>query len=346
MKSNFDFLKIDPLTADYFPSATQAEKAYALGLFSGEETSIRVVAENVARDIADQQFLNVSATDTFNDILRTLKYDTDIDHDALELFYGIKQSGNQAAHQLAVMTVSKTDQETGLRDLKRLYKLLTWFVNTFYDQTVDTDDFREPQKEDYIYTATITPSAAERNLIYIQSAKTDNGHFIDYIGSEKIGKASVTDLEADMSENSDYLRHTAQRRINQYMETAGVPSKLEWAELAYRKNGEPHWFTDKDVHKVLERSKVPHSPNLSGQEWFKTDLATAKKAIKAVKNNQSVIDIDNNEGQKPKIILRPEQVAAVKKTEKAFKNGKYTNMLWNAKMRFGKTLSALQLVKE
>lgn len=346
MKSNFDFLKIDPLTADYFPSATQAEKAYALGLFSGEETSIRVVAENVARDIADQQFLNVSATDTFNDILRTLKYDTDIDHDALELFYGIKQSGNQAAHQLAVMTVSKTDRETGLRDLKRLYKLLTWFVNTFYDQAFNTDDFREPQKEDYIYTATITPSAAERNLIYIQSAKTDNGHFIDYIGSEKIGKASVTDLEADMSENSDYLRHTAQRRINQYMETAGVPSKLEWAELAYRKNGEPHWFTDKDVHKVLERSKVPHSPNLSGQEWFKTDLATAKKAIKAVKNNQSVIDIDNNEGQKPKIILRPEQVAAVKKTEKAFKNGKYTNMLWNAKMRFGKTLSALQLVKE
>ena len=346
MKSNFDFLKIDPLTADYFPSATQAEKAYALGLFSGEETSIRVVAENVARDIADQQFLNVSATDTFNDILRTLKYDTDIDYDTLELFYGIKQSGNQAAHQLAVMTVSKTDQETGLRDLKRLYKLLTWFVNTFYDQTVDTDDFREPQKGDYIYTATITPSAAERNLIYIQSVKTDSGHFIDYIGSEKIGKASVTDLEADMSENSDYLRHTAQRRINQYMETAGVPSKLEWAELAYRKNGEPHWFTDKDVHKVLERSKVPHSPNLSGQEWFKTDLATAKKAIKAVKNNQSVIDIDNNEGQKPKIILRPEQVAAVKKTEKAFKNDKYTNMLWNAKMRFGKTLSALQLIKE
>jgi hypothetical protein len=346
MKSNFDFLKIDPLTADYFPSATQAEKAYALGLFSGEETSIRVVAENVARDIADQQFLNVSATDTFNDILRTLKYDTDIDHDALELFYGIKQSGNQAAHQLAIMTVSKTDQETGLRDLKRLYKLLTWFVNTFYNQIIDVNDFREPQKEDYIYTATLTPSAAERNLIYIQSAKTDNGHFLDYIGSEKIGKASVTDLEADMSENSNYLRQTAQRRINQYMETAGVPAKLEWAELAYRKNGEPHWFTDKDVHKVLERSKVPHSPNLSGQEWFKTDLVTAKKAIKAVKNNQSVIDIDNNEGQKPKIILRPEQIAAVKKTEKAFKNDRYSNMLWNAKMRFGKTLSALQLIKE
>ncbi|KAF0336110.1 Eco57I restriction-modification methylase domain-containing protein [Pediococcus acidilactici] len=346
MKSIFEFLKADPLTADYFPSATQAEKSYALSLYSGEETSIRVIAENIARDIADQQFLNVSDQDTFNDVLRALKYDTNIDHDALELFYDLKQSGNQAAHQLAVMTVSKTDKETGLRDLKRLYKLLAWFVNTFYDQTIDINAFHEPKKEDYIYTATLTPSAAERSLIYIQSAKTENGHFLDYIGSEKIGKASVTDLEADMSENSNYLRQTAQKRINQYMETAGVPSKLEWAELAYRKNGEPHWFTDKDVHRVLERSKIEHNPNLAGQEWFKTDLATARKAIKAVKNNQSVIDTDNNEDQKPKIVLRPEQLEAVKKTKKAFKNDKYSNMLWNAKMRFGKTLSALQLIKD
>lgn len=346
MQSNFEFLKADPLTADYFSSATQAEKSYALGLYSGEETSIRVIAENIARDIADQRFLNVSDKDTFNDVLRALKYDTSIDHDTLELFYNLKQSGNQAAHQLAVMTVSKTDQETGLRDLKRLYKLLAWFVNNFYDQTIDINDFREPQRENYIYTATSIASAAERNLIYIQSAKTDNGHFLDYIGSEKIGKASVTDLEADMSENSDYLRQTAQKRINQYMETAGAPSKLEWAELAYRKNGEPHWFTDKDVHRVLERSKIEHSPNLAGQEWFKTDLATAKKAIKAVKNNQAVIDTDNTEQQKLKIVLRPEQLDAVKKTKKAFKNNKYNNMLWNAKMRFGKTLSALQLIKE
>lgn len=346
MKSNFEFLKAHPLTADYFPSATQAEKSYALSLYSGEETSIRVIAENIARDIADQQFFNVSDQDTFNDVLRALKYNTNIDHDALGLFYDLKQSGNQAAHQLAVMTVSNTDKETGLRDLKRLYKLLAWFVNTFYDQTIDINAFHEPKKEDYIYTATLTPSAAERNLIYIQSAKTENGHFLDYIGSEKIGKASVTDLEADMSENSNYLRQTAQKRINQYMETAGVPSKLEWAELAYRKNGEPHWFTDKDVHRVLERSKIEHSPNLAGQEWFKTDLATARKAIKAVKNNQSVIDTDNNEDQKPKIVLRPEQLEAVKKTKKAFKNDKYSNMLWNAKMRFGKTLSALQLIKD
>lgn len=51
MNSNFNFLKNDPLTADYYPSAVQAEKSYALGLYAGEETSIRVVAENVARDM-------------------------------------------------------------------------------------------------------------------------------------------------------------------------------------------------------------------------------------------------------------------------------------------------------
>ena len=344
MNSNFNFLKNDVLTADYYPSAVQAEKSYALGLYAGEKTSIRVVAENVARDIADQHFLNVNENATFNDVLHALKYDTDISHDTLELFYNLKQNGNQAAHQLAVMTVSETDKETGLQDLKRLYKLLVWFANRFYGQHIDPKGFQEPTKADYIYTATYTPSAAERNLIYIQSAKTENGHFIDYIGSKKIGKASVTDLAADMSDNSDYLRKTAQKRVKSYMETAGVPSKLEWAELAYRKQGNRHWFNDTDVHKVLENSNIKHSPNLAGREWFLTDLDTAKKAIKAVKNNQKVIETNSN--KRTKVVLRPEQIAAVKKTEKAFRNNKYTNMLWNAKMRFGKTLSALQLVKE
>ena len=48
-------------------------------------------------------------------------------------------------------------------------------------------------------------------------------------------------------------------------------------------------------------------------------------------------------GQLP-IVFRPEQREAIDKTLKQFKKG--SQMLWNAKMRFGKTLSALQVVKE
>ena len=44
------------------------------------------------------------------------------------------------------------------------------------------------------------------------------------------------------------------------------------------------------------------------------------------------------------IVFRPEQEEAIEKTLKQFKTG--SRMLWNAKMRFGKTLSALQVVKK
>nr|WP_307811856.1 DEAD/DEAH box helicase family protein [Lactobacillus helveticus] len=47
---------------------------------------------------------------------------------------------------------------------------------------------------------------------------------------------------------------------------------------------------------------------------------------------------------KIKIVLRPEQQEAVDKTKAGFKSGQ--KMLWNVKMRFGKTLTALKLIKE
>ena len=81
---------------------------------------------------------------------------------------------------------------------------------------------------------------------------------------------------------------------------------------------------------------------LSGKEWFLTDLNTAKKAITAVKEGRYFIE---KPGQiKPEIRLRQEQKDAVQKTKKVFKTK--NRMLWNAKMRFGKTLTALQLIKE
>lgn len=46
------------------------------------------------------------------------------------------------------------------------------------------------------------------------------------------------------------------------------------------------------------------------------------------------------------IVLRDEQKEAVKKAKARFRGQQGRKFLWNAKMRFGKTLSALQLVKE
>ena len=106
-------------------------------------------------------------------------------------------------------------------------------------------------------------------------------------------------------------------------------------------------FNDKQVHKVLERSGVKRKEfeGVTGaDEWYCCDLETVKKAIAAVKKGEtSLHPSEITKGQSP-IIFRPEQQEAIDKTRKRFRRG--NQMLWNAKMRFGKTLSALQVVKE
>lgn len=336
MKSNFEFLNKDALTSQYYSRANEAEKNYVVGSYSSVLTSVRTIAENISRDIADQNYINIDKL-TFNDVLKKLKLGAYIDEYALQLFYDIKGPGNAASH-----TLNEVTKKEALISLKRLYALTAWFVGAYYVEKVDATNFQEPETQDFLYKTTTTiPSVAERNLIYIQTADNSSGKFPAYVGNQKVGKTGVGDLAEDNSDNSPYLRNYAQKRINEYMKTSGVPADLEWAELAYRKS-DGYWFSDHDVHKVLTRSGVKHSEDLAGNEWFKTDLATAKRAIKAVKAGKDSIDKVND--IQVKIVLRPEQQKAVKKTKKGFKSGQ--KMLWNAKMRFGKTLTALELIKE
>lgn len=337
MHSNFEFLNQDILTSQYYIRANQAELSYVNGIYPGVLTAVRVVAENAARDVADQKKLKVDDRETFDSILKRLKKGAYIDDYALQLFYDIKGPGNVAAH-----TLENSSQEEALKSLKQLYALMVWFVGAFYDEKIDPTDFEEPEKIDHLYQTTTQLSNAEKNLIYIQTADNSSGKFKVFEGNQKVGKTSIDDFAEDNSDNSPYLRNWAQKRINQYMKTSGVPANLEWAELAYRKS-DGWWFSDHDVHHVLERSGIKHSQDLAGNEWFETDLETAKKAIKAVKENKDSLD-DVIPQSKIKIVLRPEQQEAVDKTKTGFKSGQ--KMLWNAKMRFGKTLTALELIKE
>ena len=82
-------------------------------------------------------------------------------------------------------------------------------------------------------------------------------------------------------------------------------------------------------------------------EWFYTDLETVKKAIAAVKDGRKSLNASEISTDKSPIVLRKEQREAINFAIKHF-NKKNTNnkVLWNAKMRFGKTLSALQLIKD
>lgn len=164
----------------------------------------------------------------------------------------------------------------------------------------------------------------------------------------KIGEATFDDGNITLPPNSSALNKAAKNRIDQYTKTAGIVYDLLHTEVAvFVKDGEICGFNDKEVHDVLMRSGIKRKefPMVQGtNEWFVCDLETAKKAITAVKEGRKALQ--NSEittGQSP-IAFRPEQREAIEKTKKQFRKG--SQMLWNAKMRFGKTLSALQVVKE
>lgn len=329
MESNFEFLLKDQDTALLYNTVTDAEDLYKFGKFSNELEALRKVAENVARMIIDFAFITMPKRSTFNDCLLKIKTKHLVPNEILQKFYDLKDVGNSAAH-----TLHKYGKGEALEALNKMYDILAWF-SLEYAYVRPKQVFVEPKKENLYQTA-------ERKVIYVQTADNKDGGWPKLKDLEKIGDTTINDLEADNRPNSEDLRAVANRRIKQYMHTSGVPYVLQWAELAYRKQDKT-WFRDYDVHEVLKRSGIKRSDIVEGEEWFKTDLETAKKAILAVKEGRESIDAPISVKEN-KIQLRPEQKSAVKKTRKAFK--KYPKMLWNAKMRFGKTLSALELVKE
>ena len=168
-------------------------------------------------------------------------------------------------------------------------------------------------------------------------------------GCLKVGEATCdNDNVFGLAPNSKALNESAKKRINQYTQTAGIAYDLLYTELTiYNSKKGLCSFNDKEVHSVLERSgirkKIFDTEN-KANEWFITDLETVKRAIAAVKEGrESLSSVEVSHDQTP-IAFRPEQREAIEKTKKQFK--KSNQMLWNAKMRFGKTLSALQVVKD
>jgi len=187
-------------------------------------------------------------------------------------------------------------------------------------------------------------SSLKSKLIYVFAISDDR-----HKDCLKIGDTTLDEDDgSNLFNNTSVLEKAAHKRIREYTRTAGIAYQLLYTEISiFVRSGMIMTFNDKQVHKVLERSGVKKKEfdGVKGaDEWFCCDLETVKKAIAAVKNGEtSLHPSDVTQGQTP-IIFRPEQQEAIDKTRKRFKKG--NQMLWNAKMRFGKTLSALQVVKE
>lgn len=191
-------------------------------------------------------------------------------------------------------------------------------------------------------SATFT-STFEHKLIYIFRINDDV-----HKGFLKIGDATICTHDIHLKNSCHELNQAAKARINQYTNTAGISYELLHTEIAvYEKDGKVKAFRDYQVHDVLKRSGIKrHYFSTDGKqnEWFQTDLETAVNAIKAVKEGRKSLSQTEISSDRNPIVFRPEQQEAIKDTIAQFKKGK--KMLWNAKMRFGKTLAALQVAKE
>lgn len=188
-------------------------------------------------------------------------------------------------------------------------------------------------------------STLKAKLIYIFTID-DAAHK----GCVKIGEATLNEAtNLTLAPNCKELNKAARNRIDQYTKTAGIDYHLHHTELTVSiQGGLIKAFNDKEVHNVLLRSGIRRhdfSSRKQGREWFECTVETALKAIQAAKEGRSALDSSEISDYTEVIEFRPEQREAIDKTVKKFTSGG-TVMLWNAKMRFGKTLSALQVVKE
>lgn len=110
-------------------------------------------------------------------------------------------------------------------------------------------------------------------------------------------------------------------------------------ESAMREDGTS--FNDHAVHRYLMKRGVENV----GGEWFKCTPDDVVASVIALRNRT-----DNLENRTLSFSMRPEQEAAVTKTENYFTSlvsdeVRYPKFLWNCKMRFGKTFASYQLAK-
>lgn len=188
-------------------------------------------------------------------------------------------------------------------------------------------------------------SSFSNKLIYVFSINDEK-----HKGCLKVGDASIKVMDSEINNlppNCSKLNQAARERIGHYTTTAGVEYKLEYTELAMRRNAKDpsiwEYFRDYQVRNVLYNSGIQKKKIGNAKEWVVTNLPTVINAIKATKENKKSLSSGQIVSTHDTIDFRPEQTDAIEMTIKQFKTK--NSMLWNAKMRFGKTLSALEVVK-
>jgi hypothetical protein len=176
----------------------------------------------------------------------------------------------------------------------------------------------------------ITVSAFEKNVIYVYKHLDVLSHH----GWLKVGRTKISNIRGD--------GHNL-RIIDQH-EASNVAYEVLYTTDAVTNDG--HMFSDNDIHIELEKLGIEREQTINPltnrkSEWFKTDISTIIETIENYKTKARV----NSEGIIVDFTLRAEQKSAIDITTAYYERTQIdTNIqpdfLWNAKPRFGKTLTA------
>lgn len=136
------------------------------------------------------------------------------------------------------------------------------------------------------------------------------------------------------------------KRIMEQVGTAGLNPNILFEKLARKSDGT--WFHDKSLHRFLQQNGIRKKDfNGYADEWFYFNATPEKAEVltdKYINRDYDEIQIDEAHSE---YLLRNEQNKAVRQTLEYYNSAQEPqDFLWNAKPRFGKTLTAYDFVRK
>lgn len=148
-----------------------------------------------------------------------------------------------------------------------------------------------------------------------------------------------------------YTEQNVDDRIYQQTHTAGIKAQKEWQGSAVFDDGSGDSFRDTDFHAYLRRLGVQQPQDLKNEyfdpadrnEWFHIGSEESHRHFIQFRSDRGMV-ADDIHAITP-YQLREEQEEAVRATVAYFRDHEKGEFLWNAKPRFGKTLSVYDFIR-
>lgn len=147
-----------------------------------------------------------------------------------------------------------------------------------------------------------------------------------------------------------YTEQDVDARIHQQTHTAGIMAKKEWQGTAIYDDGSGDTFKDHEFHAYLRSQGVKQPQDLGNtyfdpedrNEWFHTSPSESRGMFYDFKQNRGV---QASYKSVIEYVLRKEQAQAISDTLAFYNTHPNGEFLWNAKPRFGKTLTVYDFCK-